>query len=413
MIKFANIWVLLILALFYFGSVSWPGAQEPWTALLVIASLLAFNLGWYLTSVPQSSVFTDLVKSRTGTARRLLTREVSFVVLITLAILTAISIEIGTGRSMFALSSWSLDHAAVYESFQVRVQNIGRLNTGQQIVIIAKSILTPVGLVVFALHFRTYWWTSALFLLPIVASAFMRGTDKETFDAALLTLIAMLYYKTGRRLLRYAPLFVVVVIWLFIDRKVARYGGQLPTCLPNTLACMNYDSMAAKISPNLEFGLVILTSYLTNGYQGLAYAFHLPHDFTWGVGHLPPIKRIICQTAKIGCDTFGYNERLIGVGWDTRFRWSSAYTTLADDFSFYGIPLYMLFLGRATKLAEAAWATYKDPISLATLMLIGMFFAYSSANMQIAISLEWATAWIALVYLGHLFVPPSLSRRRT
>ena len=94
-----------------------------------------------------------------------------------------------------------------------------------------------------------------------------------------------------------------------------------------------------------------------------------------------------------------YQQSLTAIGWDARARWTSVHSVLANDLSFWLVPIYFMLVGVVLQRAVNAWSRSKDPTSGATIIVVTMFFVYSSANMQIAITFDWAAATILLLYV--------------
>jgi hypothetical protein len=235
----------------------------------------------------------------------------------------------------------------------------------------------------------------------MIASSLLRGTDKELIDV-FIVLFAALYYNglLGRRIWFVAPL-AIVILDLFLLRRLGRFSGNLPTCLPDSDACFHYNGFVARtFGQNFEILWVFVSNYIGQGYEGLTRAFALPFDFNFFVGHLPPLKRALCSFSGSLCDIPDYQTKLIAVGWDTTTRWETAYTIIANDFSFWLTPFYLFLLGVVYQTADRTWRSQKDIPSLAALFMILYFFIYSSANMQIAISLEWVMCTIVFLYIG-------------
>ena len=250
-------------------------------------------------------------------------------------------------------------------------------------------------------------------MFPFVASTFMRGTDKEGIDLGLYLLVLAYYHKIlGRRAVYAFGIFVLLVL-LFTQRKSERYGGTSLSCLPGSPeACMNYASFfAVNFGAAVEFLRISLTNYITQGYEGLHRATQIPFEFNYGFGHIAPVKQKLCQVFDLGCNIETFREKLPSLGWDTRYKWSSAYTAIANDFHWVFVPLYTFSLGILFGVSEKAWFQFRDHLSLTVLMLITLFFVYSSANMQLTISLEWSTTYFVIFILQWMRVR-SLSARR-
>lgn len=396
-------------ALYYLGPIAWPGRNEPWVAILVLTGLLAFNIGYSAHRPHRNPLIKRLAGMRAYWSMKLLPRPVAVAFITGFLVLSVLLIQVTTGKNVLSPSSWSLSQGDVYSAYQEHISYGGILDAAGISLLLLRSILFPVALVSFCLYFRKSNYIVAIFLVGIVLLSLFRGTDKEIADASIILLTAIFYTGFGRRMVAYAVPVAMVVLFIFIERKAARYGTSLPLCLADVPVCFNYDSILARVSDKLEFGVVMLTGYLTNGYEGLSIAVRQGFEFNYGVGHLPAFKSIVCNISDRVCDASTYNERLPNVGWDTRYRWTTAYTNLADDLSFYMVPVFMFVLGVVFRRAEYCWIAARDPLSLAAIVMVSIFFAYAPANMQIGLTLEWSLAWIVIIYGVFLF--PPLMRR--
>lgn len=223
-----------------------------------------------------------------------------------------------------------------------------------------------------------------------------RGTSKEIFDIAIIFLVTIMLYGARTKLVIAAIAVAPVVMLVFVNRVISRFGGDIPGCVTEEV-CFNFDSILAQISVTLEVGYVLFASYVAQGYEGLARALEIPFEFTFGIGHLSPLQRILEQVFNFDLST--YNERLVLAGWDTSWRWASVYPQLANDFHWIFLPGYFFMMGRVFALAMSAWKARQEPTALAIVIMVTIFISYSSANMQLAISLEWTFATLMLIYL--------------
>jgi hypothetical protein len=389
--KFANIWVFGTLFLFYFGPIPWEGARDGWVALVVLTAMLGLNLG--CMSIASSAVCTY---STVVPARLVITKISAYAVIIVFILLSANQVYNSTGLSFISPSSWSVDFGEVYTEFQENTR-IARVSTPlESLMSLIKAALFPVALVIFCYHFLKDRILAALFIFPMIGSSFMRGTDKETFDVLVICIISAFYSGYKRKIIIGSAVLVPAFLFLFIERKLGR-REDLPACFE--FVCISYDGILSAISPKLEFGLAMITLYITNGYQGLSVALTVPFEFHFGLGHLPPIERLVCSLTRMMCDISTYDQRITDAGWDAAYRWTTLFPTLANDIHFVLIPVYMFFMGRIMRGAEILWQNERNPVALATLIMFSIFFAYLSANMQVAISLDWAVAWIVFVYI--------------
>lgn len=392
--KFANIWVFGTLLLFYFGPIPWAGARDGWVALVVLTAMLGLNLGCW--SVPANAQCSY----RTVIPPRWVTRKMTaYTIVIVFILLSANQIYSATGLSFLSPANWSLDFGSVYSDYQESTRTVKTSSTVDSLLSLIKAVLFPTSIVIFCYYFMKDKILSCLFLFPMIGSSFMRGTDKETFDVLVIIIVTAFFSGYKRKIIIGASILVPIFLLLFIERKLGR-REDLPACFE--FVCINYNGFLSMISPKLEFGWAIMTLYITNGYQGLSVALDVPFEFHFGLGHLPPIEALVCSVARLMCDISTYNQRITDAGWDAAYRWTTLFPTLANDLHFFLIPVYMFFMGRIMRSAEIFWENEKNPVALATLIMFSIFFAYLSANMQVAVSLDWAVAWIVLVYIPIL-----------
>lgn len=391
MIAFCNAWVLATLAVFYYGPIDWPGARSPTVALYVGLCLLAFNAGTRVArnGVVQLKPLPIIPRTRTG----------SFAIVSVYSGISLLYVAAVTQKSLLSAGSYSLDYGQVYDQYQAAIGYVV-LPAGIGLLLIAKACLFPIVLILIVRDFRTDRWLILVFLVPMVVSSLFRGTDLEIIDmAAIVFGITYLYGMLNWRRVVFGALLTVGVLELFLARRVSRYGGDLPACLPDSTACFDPDGFIARMfGPRAEELSVFLANYIANGYQGLAYAFQLPWHPNWGFGHLPTLGSTACQYVG-GCPATNYQQQLTMMGWDSQNRWTTAYTVIANDFSFLIVPLYLFMLGVATRRLLNVWRLNRDAAAGAGLILVLAFWLYSSANMHLAITLDWAIATVALLYI--------------
>jgi len=382
--RFLNIWVLATLALFYLGPVPWPGRESPLVALMVLSCLVAFNLGAVggarLPALPRAP------RPLSGSAIGRIAVTGLWVVL------AATQIYINTGRVIFDPGAYSLDFGDVYGAYQAGAGE-RRVTSDAFLFALAvplKSLLFVPAMVLLATEFRRRPWIAAAILFPFLGSSMMRGTDKEMADMLILIAVLCHYHRLmNRRFLLLVGLAVVFMVFFF-ERKIGRFGGALPRCLPGSVVCFDFRSpLATALGPSAEVLVVFLSNYLTQGYQGLSIAMQLPFEFNWGIGALPPLKDKLCDVLHIACRMGDFSDRLYRAGWDTRFHWQSAYTVIANDTHWLFVPVYFFAMGGLFGVSERSWRETGDGHSLVAVLLVSLFMIYASANMQIAIAMDW------------------------
>ncbi len=396
MLVFFNIWIILTLALYYFGPTLWLGSNSPTVFIVVVGCMIFFNFG--VRSIPRTAVVIYSI----GFPRVfVLNRKLSIVILLLFCAVSALEVHQITGKSLFSLSTWLASDESVYNLYQQKLQDRQSASVFEILTKILRSIIFPISLTILCKYFRSNYIVAVLFAFPILGLSLARGTNKEIFDLAIIFLIIIMFYGARRKLILAVAAIAPALMLAFISNIASRYSGDIPNCIVDDI-CFNFDSYLAKISVTLEVGFVLFSSYITQGYEGLSRAVDLPYEFTFFIGHLPPLQRILEQVFDFDLSTF--NERLSDAGWDTSWRWTSVYPVLANDFHWLFLPGYFFMIGRALSIGMIAWKKNREPSALAMVILVAIFLAYSSANMQLAISLEWTFATIMLVYVPLISV---------
>ncbi|SFH05966.1 hypothetical protein SAMN04488020_10687 [Palleronia marisminoris] len=389
MLKFYNIWVLSVLALFYFGPIDWPGADRFAPAAVVLSCLGLFNLG--------SAVGERCPALPARGFDTFVDRRAAWWLGCVFLALTALHVQDITGRFILDPTAYSLAFGDVYSSYLTRLDE-RQSGAIAMLVTVAKAVVWPMIFLLIVASFRRNTKLLLFLIFPYLASSMMRGTDKETVDLAIFFLILSYYHRVLGRRVVIALGVVAFILMLFAARKMGRYDGIDFSCLPGSPdACFDFDNaLSVYVSPSLEFLRITLTNYLTQGYEGLARATELPMRFGWFIGHMPPLQSALCSTVRVACEMSTYIDRLPDHGWDTSNKWASVYTVLATDFHWVLMPFYFFVWGIVFAVSEKSWLQNRDQLSLGCLLLVAMMIIYSSANMQLAISLDWIAIYLLL-----------------
>lgn len=387
-----NIFIALTVVMFYFGPIPWPGRYDNLIALYIFINLIAFNIGALL---PRGRGQLKLKEFSFYKEKKYAYLIISIFIIASLLMTYNI-----VGKNPFSSGSYTLDFGKTYQEFgeNLKIREVG---TAEFILTIVKALFFPFIILIFVDRFGKDWIAVGLIIIPMIISGVLRGTDKEFFDVINMIIITAVYKKMiGKKFFLYAALIPAFLV-LFLLRRLGRFDNNLPMCLPDSIACFSSQSFVAKtFGFDAEVLFVFLTNYITQGYQALHYAFFLDFNFNFLLGHMPPVKRSACKIVESLCSVDDYQIKLYEIGWDTTTRWTSAHTILANDFSFFGVPFFFLFMGLVFSKSKYHWNMYKDQMSLASLILVSSFILFSSANFQIAISLDWAMALIFFIYLG-------------
>lgn len=414
MSAFFSLWILFTLGLYHFGAIPWSGQGSGLVSLVVLGSVLAFQLGVMLGR---------RLEPLGGTGGGLVVGYPAKLGLVILwMLLSAIHIQGLTGLNIFNPADYSLDFGNIYASFQETAGDITRYGMPAilQLAILAKAMVFVFVLVILAGDFRERPLLVALILFPMVGSSMMRGTDREIADLTILIIILCFYHRLLQRRAILLIALVPLMLVLFLVRRIGRFDGFMPRCIPDSIVCFNTESWIGRtIDPSAEYFWMMFTNYLTQGYEALYRAMSLPFEWGFGIGHLTVVKSLSCSMVRLGCDISGFEQKLVDVGLDTQRFFTSAYVNIANDTHWLLLPLYFGLMGMLFGVSERSWKERRDRISLAAVLLISIFMIYSPINMQLGKALEWSVALIGimgfqlfrLAIRGRSTVPAGISAR--
>ena len=146
------------------------------------------------------------------------------------------------------------------------------------------------------------------------------------------------------------------------------------------------DNILLKITPSaLDFAVIQLTSYTTQGYYGLSLSMQEQFDWTYGLGHstflYKNIDSILNNFSTIEEKVYPY--KTIKYGWDPYIRWSSFYSWVASDVTFFGVPLLIFIIAYLLGLAWRDTITGGNVFSVLSLAYLCIMVFYWPANNQI------------------------------
>jgi hypothetical protein len=286
-------------------------------------------------------------------------------------------------------------------------------------IVLARSLTAPFVFAVLPLGV-IYWGRlsntlRALVIATVLSNvifSILRGTTRELADMLVVAASAFLV-GAGRNPARSFLLhhwgkivsggfLVVTVFTVMVGRAAARLGNQTISCTGETGVCANLTTgFYGGLSDSLAFASAMITGYLAQGYYGLSLAMTLPFEPTWGVGHSSAIESVY---RNITNDPFLYQQsytfRLRALGWSDEYQWSSLMVWLANDVSFYGVPVLIGLLGLGW---GATWVDatkgQDDRAAIFFCVIMSMIF-YLPANNQMmgvlenyAVLLFWAFSW--------------------
>lgn len=221
------------------------------------------------------------------------------------------------------------------------------------------------------------------------------GTNKGLFDIAITIVTVLLikqvqnkYYKKiqGKRNFTKlkAGIMIILPIYFFVNAISDRLGSKTLYNRYIDNIGINPNSLLMIITPDyLKTTLILLSSYLTQGYYALSMAITLPFTPMFGIGNSMFLMENFKKIYGIDVFKYTYQAKLATLGWDPFVRWHTFYTWIANDVSFIGVIMVMFIIGYAYAAIWKDVVLYNNPIAIVLMTLYSIMFAYISANNQV------------------------------
>ncbi|MCH7330889.1 hypothetical protein [Acinetobacter modestus] len=223
----------------------------------------------------------------------------------------------------------------------------------------------------------------SFFILFEAVFWYSRGTN---FGIISLIIIFFLSYllnmgKVNLKSLSYILLLVFIIIIVFSGIMYSRMGDITDlSSYEIYMTTINYDSYIFTSTPDfLKPTLLTFFSYLTQGYYFLSFGFDLDYRFSNFLGSNPALINI---ASLLGLDNTqnSYVHRLTSYGIDPNIQWHSAYLWIANDFSFYFVPLYVCLLGFGLGVSWIFATRCNDFVFKVVFVILGGSIVFLFAN---------------------------------
>lgn len=179
----------------------------------------------------------------------------------------------------------------------------------------------------------------------------------------------------------------------------ARSGGDLANYDYNHITIpkgyINDNFIFSFIPQELRSIYLYVCTYLTQGYYHLEYIFETPYDWTMFFGNNPELS-YLGEILGINAEEISYQTKMGAIGIDPYIHWHSCYLWLANDFSIFGVPFVMYFIGKMMGVSYLIYQNNKD-------LLSGVIFIILS-NMSLLLFAN--NNYISSVFYSVLFIYP-------
>lgn len=405
----AQIYLTFTVILFFWGPFEWQGINSPMLGFYLALYQLALFIG-YIAGITRLSDTTWKFNTNAW---------FKFSLLASLALIIPY-IYVYTGK--YPWQAWDAlsDQGGAFLNYYDQLAEERTL--GRIVIMTLRTIFSPALAALVPLLFWTerlsLRWKVMFFIYVILYFSFsvLRGTDKESADfliSMFCGFLALLTVKKlkGRLQLSITKKFLLSMILIismifaysiFTERKIARLGGEDKVCIEAADVCANMDSgFLSNFNEKNKFGISIATMYLSLGYYGMGLALNEEFESTFGLGHSIFISNMLKNVIDLDWfDDRAYTSKVTNAGWDAKAYWVTTYTWLANDVSFPGVTLIMLFIGFLFSRAWSGIIYANNPVAFIVFCQLFMIIFYLPAFnvvMQNADSyfslIFWLIAW--------------------
>jgi hypothetical protein len=348
-------YLTLTLLLFLFGPFNWPRVDSFLLSSFLILYQIALALGYYIGAY--------------GSIRKRVGVDVNY--WFKASLLAGIILIVPYTYVYTGSYPWDILHGVPdqAQAFAEYYQRLSSERTPERIlVMVARTIFSPLLVALIPLFFWTkklqIGWRIlfVLYILLYFSFSLLRGTDKESADFLLCFAVGLfsriaaeyLIQKSGwhrKKNIWPIALLLSVALWVsyttFMDRKLARLGGDEQVCIQQADVCAD---LSRGIMPYLDernqFGVSMATLYLSIGYYGMGLALEEQFESTAGLGHSLFVSNGLAHLDGIG-SFFNrtYTAKVSDKGWDALVYWVTTYTWFANDVGFIGVVALMILIG--------------------------------------------------------------------
>ena len=195
-------------------------------------------------------------------------------------------------------------------------------------------------------------------------------------------------------------LVVVICVCAYFIFTMKSRGGinywQEPTYNVGGITVNKDSILFAILPPALHKLLVSLSAYLTQGYYAMSLALTTTWTPMFGLGSSMVVVDNITKYIY-NIDQFTYQAKLVEFGWDSRIRWHSIYTWLANDFSFIGVILIMFVIGYLLGAMYKDAIITKNPFAKCGLFFFCLLAIFIPCNNQLAQGIGTMFSFVAIL----------------
>lgn len=420
--KFVQIYLSFVFILFIFGPLPWPVENKFLVNLYLIMAQLLLLFGYFLS----------VKKRRIGYGNQgvIQKQNINIEKLIKYLMFISFGVFIANYLSRVGLSSFNFIEA--YDNFINGLINPGhqyyeKLISSEQVVnnytllVIINAVTAPFKWLFIPLCIvnwgrirKIYKFGMIIYVLLDIISWISIGTNKGIFDNVFIvgfSLLIKVYLdntnikkvikrnKSKLKAMIFGLIGISFAVFYVTYGTTSRLGKVKYYYEPANIN-VNFDSPIMLIIPGfLKDALIIISTYLTQGYYGLSLAMREPFTTSYGVGGSWFLMGVFQKITGIDVTLRTYPFKIIGYGWDPYINWHSIYTWLSSDFSFIGTLIIMMVIGYWFGEVWKSVLFQKNIYGIGLFILFMIMFMYFPANNQVFAFINTFSAFWGLFIL--------------
>lgn len=385
-LKIFIFYTLFTLFLFYFGPWPWPGRQSYYLPIFMFLIILFLSLGYFLgvnQKISNIPVSVNKVKKLYNNS----------LIIALILFFPTLYWRTNGEISLTQLSDFGevyRNSHALEEVYQGKTAWVEYLR-----IIFSYYLMFPIVLMIvfwseLTLRQKRFGF---LFFLSEISLALFTGTNKIIGTMLVVIVFSIVVKLKGKflskKIFGYIAIslaFFGAFISYFTKTQVDRSDGETSIRAISSIQLIaEKDNVLLNYLPNsLIETYYSLSAYMSQGYQGLAYAFDVDYNWTYGVGYSRFLTTYFDKYLNLNV-----NENTIPAliqsqyGWDANINWHTMYVWFASDISFLGLYFLMLLFGYLLGKTWKESALQLNPISILLFVQLSILVIYACANNQV------------------------------
>lgn len=385
-LKIFIFYTLFTLFLFYFGPWPWPGRQSYYLPIFMFLIILFLSFGYFLgvnQKISNIPVSVNKVKKLYNNS----------LIIALILFFPTLYWRTNGEISLTQLSDFGevyRNSHALEEVYQGKTAWVEYLR-----IIFSYYLMFPIVLMIvfwseLTLRQKRFGF---LFVLSEISLALFTGTNKIIGTMLVVIVFSIVVKLKGKflskKIFGYIAIslaFFGAFISYFTKTQVDRSDGETSIRAISSIQLIaEKDNILLNYLPNsLIETYYSLSAYMSQGYQGLAYAFDVDYNWTYGVGYSRFLTTYFDKYLNLNV-----NENTIPAliqsqyGWDANINWHTMYVWFASDISFLGLYFLMLLFGYLLGKTWKESALQLNPISILLFVQLSILVIYACANNQV------------------------------